>query len=77
MTYLHAVSKDHFTKKDDISRGNALSKCCSPDPNNFKTVFEFSVSLLVREIYIIFNFRFEDLDWDPDCFHNDSSNKDL
>jgi len=47
---MHAVSKDHFTRKDDISRGNALTKCCSPDSNKFKTVFESSVSLLVREI---------------------------
>ena len=37
---MHAFSKDAFTKKDDIYRGNVLSKCCSPDPNNFKTVFD-------------------------------------
>ena len=47
---LHAISEDAFTKKDDISRENAFCKHCSPDPNKFKTVFESSVSLLVRDI---------------------------
>ena len=47
---MDAISKDDFTKKDDISGENVLSKDCSLDPNKFKTVFEFSVSHLVREI---------------------------
>jgi hypothetical protein len=47
---MHAISKDDFTKKDNIFRENALSKGCSPDPNKFKIVFESSVSLLVGEI---------------------------
>ena len=53
---MHVVSKDKFTKKDDIFRENVLSKSCSPDPNNFKTVFEFSVTLLVLKIKVFIGF---------------------
>ena len=38
-----AIRKDDLVKKDDISRGNALCKSCSPDPDKFKTTFESSV----------------------------------
>ena len=44
-----AIRKDNLVKKDDISRGNDLSKSCSPDPDKFKTTFEFSVPLPVLE----------------------------
>jgi len=47
VTYTVAIRKDNFVKKDDISWGNALSKSCSPDPDKFKTAFEFSVPLSV------------------------------
>jgi len=43
--------------KKDIFLRNVLSKCCSPDANNFKTVFESSVSLLVPEIWRLTNFH--------------------
>jgi len=49
VTYMVAIRKDNFVKKDDISQGNDLSKSCSPDPDKFKTTFEFSMQLPVLE----------------------------
>jgi hypothetical protein len=41
----------HEVKKDVLWQGNVLIKHCSHDPNNFKTVFESSLSLFVHEIW--------------------------
>jgi hypothetical protein len=57
VTYMVAIRKDNLVKKDDISRGNAWSKSCSPDPEKFKTTFESSVPLPVPEKWRFSCFR--------------------
>ena len=59
--------KTILLKKDGLSRGNYLSKSCSPDPDKFKTTFEFSVPLPVLEKWWFSRFRHV-WSWDPTSY---------
>jgi len=51
------VFKGDLVTKDDIWRGKALNKICSPDPNEFRTTFKSSVGRLVMENRRFLRFR--------------------